>query len=404
MYLYVKIICSLGGKVALFNINWDGGLIGFGARSCTPIHVQVMNTNSGSALAVGLIAYLPYLDVPKGYESQDNYKQACRYVLQTCIGKIVACIEARAGHGFRAVIGGEEMLLFPRIGVMSLDTPERVKYFGLRSQASCPICRRRNGRSCTRKATCHCPDEVRGMLDIACAPDEDTVGRARKRRRKQARERLLRHGIDYEKRCRITDHANISLVRIPRIGARLFAGLARYERMHVYFIGYCGYLMGLLIKCVKKNKYSQVKQIVRQCHHFRDPATGTTHPRLPHLMKMTHLTAERRVRAIFYWAHVLGTSADVVHEDCLRAPAQRAVVTLQIILIAVRGHRSYTQDELEIIFNGVAQQFFSALEELAQFHETNKYNKRRKKYNTNPEKYAEPRLFSKTNRFVCECA
>ena len=387
-----------GGRVALFNINWDGGLIGFGARSCTPIHVQVMNTNSTSAIAVGLIGYLPYLDVPKGYADEDNYKAASHHVLQTCIGKIVACIEARAGHGFRCTIGGETMLLFPRIGVMSLDTPERVKFFGLRSQASCPICRRRNGRSAARTCTFHCPQEVKRMFDIACAPNEETVGRAPKRRRKHARDRLLRHGLNYEKRCRITDNANITLVHIPQIGPRLFAGLARYERMHVYFIGYCGYLMELLIQCVKKNKYAQVKQIVKQCHQFRDPATGITHPRLPHLMKMTHLTAERRVRAIFYWAHVLGTSADVVHEECLRAPAQRAVATLQIILIAVRGHRAYTSDELDVIFKGVSTQFFSALEELAHFHYTTKYNNKRRRYNNNPAKYAEPRLFRKTNR------
>ena len=29
------------GKIALLNINWDGGGMGFGSRSCTPIHVQV---------------------------------------------------------------------------------------------------------------------------------------------------------------------------------------------------------------------------------------------------------------------------------------------------------------------------------------------------------------------------
>ena len=236
------------------------------------------------------------------------------------------------------------------------------------------------------------------MFDVARAPDADTTGRQRKRRRKEVRERLLRHGLNHEKRCRITDHAKTCLVTIPHIGPRLFGGLARYERMHVYFIGYCGYLMDLLIQCVKKNKYGRVKQIVRQCNHFRDPVTGTTHPRLPHLMKMTHLTAERRVRAIFYWAHVLGTSADVIHEHSLRRPAQCVVATLQIILIAVRGHRAYTSEELEIVFKGVSRQFFSSLEQLAHIFETKKYIKRRKKYDNNPEKYAEPRLFRKTNR------
>jgi len=64
------------GNVALFNINWDGGGTGFGSRSCTPIHVQVMNTNSASTLTVSLIGYIPHIAVPEGYREQNNYKAA----------------------------------------------------------------------------------------------------------------------------------------------------------------------------------------------------------------------------------------------------------------------------------------------------------------------------------------
>ena len=70
-----KDICA-DGKVALFNINWDGGNTGFGSRNCTPIHAQVMNTNSLSTLAVGLVGYLPYIHVPEGYRSKENVKAA----------------------------------------------------------------------------------------------------------------------------------------------------------------------------------------------------------------------------------------------------------------------------------------------------------------------------------------
>ena len=86
------------GNVALFNINWDGGSTGFGSRSCTPIHAQVMNTNSSSTLAVGLVGYLPYINVPEGYRSTDNFKAARHHVLQvgtftsrlrhTCISRL----------------------------------------------------------------------------------------------------------------------------------------------------------------------------------------------------------------------------------------------------------------------------------------------------------------------------
>ena len=78
---------SLGkpGRVTLFNLDWDGGSAGFGSRSCTPVHVQVMNTNSSSTSAVGLVGYIPYIDVPEGYRQENNFINARHHVLQVCV-------------------------------------------------------------------------------------------------------------------------------------------------------------------------------------------------------------------------------------------------------------------------------------------------------------------------------
>lgn len=110
----------------------------------------------------------------------------------------------------------------------------------------------------------------------------------------------------------------------------------------------------------------QVSESVKRCHNFRDPVTGVAHPRLTYLLQMSNLTAEKRVRAIFYWAHVLGTKAEVI-EPAMRTPALVAVSTLQLILIATRGHRSYSRQELDTIFIKVGHQFFASLEMLAEF-------------------------------------
>ena len=316
--------------------------------------------------------------------------------LQTCIGHVLDLIEARALHGFRCEIGGESMLCFPRIGVMSLDSPERVKYFGLQNLQACPICRKRKGRSAARCATCHCPNEI---AELYVRANEEVHTLPLKRTRKRARQRLARHGLNYEKRCRLTDHAKYSLVQIESIGPRLFSGLARFERMHVYFINYCSYLMDKLVKSVHKSHYATVHEVVLQCHQFRDPWTGTTHPRLPNLLKMTHLTAERRVRGIFYWAHVLGMRADIIYAP-IRLAAQRAVTTLQLILIAVRGHRAYTSGELNVIFKSVGGQFFMALEELARFHERKEFNSRATRHASDPDRNQAPLHFKKTNPYV----
>ena len=132
--------------------------------------------------------------------------------------------------------------------------------------------------------------------------------RESQKERKRARAKLKRHGFNYQKRCRLVEYAGGCIPRSIGGCDTLFGGLVRFERMHVYFRNYTTYLMEPLIECVPKKFYGTVRKVVQQCHNFRDPTSGSPFLRLPHLLKMTHLTAERRVMAIFYWAHVLGMS------------------------------------------------------------------------------------------------
>jgi hypothetical protein len=90
-----------GGNAALMNLSWDGGGTGYVGRSACPITLQVMNTNSQSAKAVGLLGYVPYIEVDKQIKGFDEAK---KHVLQTCIGHILDSIEARSRYGFRYVI------------------------------------------------------------------------------------------------------------------------------------------------------------------------------------------------------------------------------------------------------------------------------------------------------------
>ena len=159
-----------GSRVALFNLSWDGGSTGFGSRSTVPICVQVMNTNSASAVCIGLVGYLPYVEVSAVYKDHSNYAKARDHVLQTCIGHVLKCINNASRHGFWGNIGPAKMHFFPCLGMLTLDTPERVKYFGLRSMRACGICRLRKGRSVVRQATRHDPEQIEKLYDIACAP------------------------------------------------------------------------------------------------------------------------------------------------------------------------------------------------------------------------------------------
>ena len=383
-----------GGKVALMNLSWDGGDTGLATRSASPICIQVMNVNDSPVCSVGLVGYLPHLEVSDAYIGTELYKDAQFHLLQECVNKVVQCIEQRAEHGFRCRLEGEDMLLFPRLGTMTLDTPERVKYFGLRSQRTCPYCRLRNGRSCARKAT----RQDSRLLELLMGwAHREANTRVVISQRAKARKKLLHHGWNYKRRCRLMDVANKCLVRVFD---RPFAGLLDYERMHTFFINYCTYAMELLTALADPAKYAQAHASVKLCHQFRDPVTGKTHPRLPSILKMTHLTAERRVRAIFYWAHVLGTTADVIANPAMRMHAQIAVSTLQLLLISTRGHRAYTKDELDTIFLQVGGQFFRALEVLAQEVDNNRILRGQEAHARNPDRTRPPLPFKRLRRYV----
>ena len=320
-----------------------------------------MNVNCAPAEAVGLVGYLPVLEVSESCQAIPVYKDCKNYILQECIGHILTMIEKRSIHGVTAVIAGSKKTLFPRLGAMTLDTKERVKYFGLRADRTCGFCRLRQGRCVTRVATRHDSELYELLMGWAT---KDTTLRPAISQRAKARAKLSRHGWNYKRRCRMNEFAKHSLVHIPRFGNVPFAGLIHFERMHIFNLNYCMYCMELVAACVTDPQ--EVSRRAKSCHQFRDPLTGVTHPRLPSLMKMTHFTAERRVRAIFIWAHVLGTKAEVIHPT-VRHHAQVAIACLQVLLIATRGHRAYTETELNTVFKDVGQQFFMALEAMATF-------------------------------------
>ena len=93
------------GKVALINLSWDGGDTGYKSRSVVPICVQVMNTNSGSKFGVGLVGYLPLIEVSNAMRETKAYKAASHHLLQViccktriCFIKTHICLSAK--HAF----------------------------------------------------------------------------------------------------------------------------------------------------------------------------------------------------------------------------------------------------------------------------------------------------------------
>ena len=166
----------------------------------------------------------------------------------------------------------------------------------------------------------------------------------------------------------------------------------------VFYINYCQYLTDGLAACVLRPMRAKVAEYVSRCHCFRDPITGRAHPRLQTILKMSHLTAERRVRSIFYWAHVLGTTAEVLVAPA-RMHALVAVSTLQLMLIATRGHRPYTRTELEEIFHNVGRQFFRAMESLSSIADDMRMEKGHEAHRRRPNDTHPPVPFKRMRRY-----
>ena len=384
------------GRPAIINLSWDGGSVGCAGRSSYPICLQVMNCNAAPADCVGLVGYVPHLEASDGWLDTDDYKDANFHLLQECIAHVVRAIEKHAQHGFTCLLQGRQTLLFPRLGAMTLDTPERARYFGLQNLRSCGFCRLRNGRSLRRLSTRQDNDLLNLLMGWATCEAHTRISISQ---RAKARSKLKRHGWNYKNKCRLLDVARHCLLPTPQFPKTPFGGLLHYERMHTFFINYCTYLLQTLSALVEKDKYNTINKIVRQCHEFRDPVSGRTHPRLKSILKMTHLTAERRVRAIFYWAHVLGTRAEVIPAP-MRIHAQVSVSTLQLLLIAVRGHRAYTRTELDTIFIDVGSEFFKNLEMMSQFLEEKRLQTGQEAHARNPDNTKPPVPFKRQRRYV----
>ena len=182
-----------------------------------PIYMQVMNLNGAPAESVGLVAYLPTLEVSAALKDLPEYHDCAHYIQQQCVGHVLTQIENRARFGFQACIGGSVRVFFPRLGAMTLDTKERVKYFGLRSDRTCGFCRLRHGRSCCRKAR----RQDAGILNLlhgwATRETHTKVGISQ---RAKARQSLKRHGWNYQRKCLLHQFAG-RLISHALVGFRM---------------------------------------------------------------------------------------------------------------------------------------------------------------------------------------
>ena len=107
------------------------------------------------------------------------------------------------------------------------------------------------------------------------------------------------------------------------------------------------------------------------------------------------MTATDKVCAIFLLPHVFGPNADILPPN-VRQPLLSAIAYAQLINIAVRGRRSYTVEELEMIFDRGFKILFGVLQSLLHID----YDTRCRLHARNPTAHKAPKETRRIDRCV----
>lgn len=76
------------------------------------------------------------------------------------------------------------------------------------------------------------------------------------------------------------------------------------------------------------------------------------------------MSAADKVTVLMLLPHVVGHKPDAIFPQRIHVPLASAVARTQLMVLSVRGRRSYTKSELELIFDDGFVAFFGALESL----------------------------------------
>lgn len=233
---------------------------------------------------------------------------------------------------------------------------------------TCPICRFRKGWSSLRRGTDHGKDHIQRLwhisIDTPTTRRRNALGRAQKR----AREQLQRHGFHRKLRCTLLDHADNILLWDPLTQRKsLFANTIFNDLLH-WELNVCDYTFDAITGVMTPAMKMECDANTRALPCFRKPdGTGVRKFKMVSLNK--YLTTARRLTLVFIWIHALGSRARMLPRSC-RAPALTALASLQTIILATHGRRSYSVQEWTRLLIDSAMILFDCLQFLLQYQET----------------------------------
>ena len=287
------------------------------------------------------------------------------YIRQECAGFILRVLEAAAKTGMMCYLqnvrGVETVfMLVPKLMAMNMDQPEAQLTFGLSNRTSCSKCRWRKGRSAFRKKSSLQSGTAVKRLYVIAHDNTAQLQRA-------ATVKLKHWGFNPTRRSCI--HAGICdnvLVRIPGLD-EVFPCVDFRDKMHGMFIFFHRMIVESLnyipISAAHKRIMQQRLVYLQRNYIFRESSSGKNFRKQKNIFSAKNMSAKDKVCMLFLLPHVLGHVADLVPEN-LRMPLLTALAYAQLLIISVKGRRSYNENELKTIFDNGYIMLFGALESL----------------------------------------
>ena len=380
------------------SLHWDGAT----SRGVTSaaICVGVANTNLMSPSTQFCVGYVPVVTgVGKKFYSSKKATELKFFVRNACATAILQVLATGAKHGVLCRLkncSGKEtrLFLFPRLMSMNFDQPEGQLFFGHLNSRCCTKCCRRNGYSCFRKSTSPTRAQVQILYDFVVGKNADA--------RSFATAKLQRWGFNPLRRCCLLSHSfDKLLIRVPRWPQEVFPCVDYRDRMHgllnQMYVKIVGAIDSLPLSGRDREVLDRRLFCVTRLRALRDPVTKRSYRLQQSLFSADGLTIVDKVVVLFLLPHILGPDAYILPEYA-RLPVLKAVARAQLCVIASRGRRAYTENELYSIFTEGYVVIFTNLETLYQVGHDKRYRDKLEAHLKDPENNSKPKAFERKTR------
>ena len=264
----------------------------------------------------------------------------------------------------------------------------------MKNKTSCSKCTRRKGRSAHRIASRQRGVVIKRLYNIY----EDV--HVEERVRRLASEKLMRLGFAPDARCLLPSIC--SRLLIPGC-ADVFPWLDYRDKLHglmsFLFRVFSTVFDNLAIGSRLKTLLEKRLVIIGLGGGLRTPGTDRSYRVQKTLFNAANLGTVDKVCILFLLPHVLGHRAANLPEN-MRYDMLSALAAAQQLIVAVRGSRSYTDNELDILFDTTWITLFSHIEALYALASNAKFEKRTQNHRRNPDRYRAPKRFKPSDRSV----